>query len=211
MSEALPNWYRGIQIVLGIAAIILAFAVWIFYAFSVALMIVIFAFALMVIGLSGVASGTAGTTLPTWRRGLSIALGVISILLAILVIIFPSSGISFLIVLLAIGLFISGVIGISSGASNADLPSWHRALYIIIGAVIIIFSVIILLEPTLGTIWWIPIIPAIPFPIPVTSIPSWGLIYVNPSTGYLLLVLLLSVGLMIRGIQSIVSGARGTE
>jgi uncharacterized membrane protein HdeD (DUF308 family) len=174
-------------------------------------MVFLFAFALMVAGLSGIVSGAGSTSISSWRRDLSIVLGVLSILLAILVMIFPLTGISLLIILLAIGLLINGIIGIDSGAANSDLPGWHRAIYIILGVVIVIFSIIILLEPTLGTIYWIPIVPPLIIPLSGTSLPPWGLYFVTPSLGYFLLVFLLSIGLMIRGIHSIISGARGTE
>jgi uncharacterized membrane protein HdeD (DUF308 family) len=213
LSEKLPNWYRGIQIVLGIVAIVLAVLVLLLFEFAVAFMIFLFALGLMIVGFSGIISGASSTAIPSWRRSLSIVLGVLSIVVAILAIIFPLTGISILIILLAIGLLINGIIGIDSGATNSDLPGWHRAIYVILGVVLVVFSIIILLEPTLGTIYWLPIIPPVPFLIPLsgTFLPPWGLIFLTPSLGYFLLVFLFSIGLMIRGIHSIVSGARGTE
>lgn len=206
MSEILPGWYRALQIILGVIAIVLAVAVWIYYSFAVAFMIFLFSFALMFIGLAGIIVGAGGKTLPSWRRGLDLVLGLLSILIAILVIIFPLTGISILIILLGIGLLINGVLGITSGVSNTNLPDWHRALYIIFGAVLVIFSVLILINPTLGTIMWNGILP-----LTGNYIPPFGFYYVMPSPGYLLLVLLLSIGLIIRGIQAIISGTRGTE
>ncbi|MEM2144632.1 MAG: hypothetical protein QW279_04675, partial [Candidatus Jordarchaeaceae archaeon] len=101
---------------------------------------------------------------------------------------------------------IIGVSGIISGASNTELPDWHRAIYITIGALLIILAIIILMNPTLGTIIWNGILP-----IPGNYIPPFGFYYIIPSAGYLLLVFLLSVGLAIRGIQSIIAGIRRTE
>jgi uncharacterized membrane protein HdeD (DUF308 family) len=201
-----PSLYRALQILLGVSAIILAVAVWVYYSFAVALMIFLFAFALMFVGISVFIIGAMGKILPSWRKSLDIALGALSILIAILVIIFPLTGISILIILLGIGLFIIGVSGITTGISNQDLPDWHRTLYIIFGAVIIILSIFILINPTLGTIMWNGILP-----ISGNFIPPIGFYYVIPSPGYLLLVFLLSIGLTIRGIQAIIAGARGTE
>lgn len=207
MSEMFPGIYRVLQILLGVIAIISAVAVWIYYSFAEALMIFLFAFALMLIGVSMIIVVVAGgKTIPSWRKILDIALGALSILITILVIISPLTGISMLIILLGIGLFICGVSGITTGVSNLDLPDWHRALYIIFGSVVIVLSIFILINPTIGTIMWYGILP-----ISGSYIPPFGFYYVIPSPGYLLLVFLLSIGLIIRGIQSIIAGARGTE
>ena len=206
LSEKFPSLYRALQILLGVIAIVLAVAVWVYYSFAVAFMIFLFAFALVFIGMSVFIIGAGGKTLPSWRRSLDVALGSLSILIAILVIIFPITGISMLIILLGIGLLICGVSGITTGVSNLDLPEWHRATYIFFGAVLAILSIFILMNPTLGTILWNGILP-----ISGSYIPPIGFYYVIPSPGYLLLVFLLSIGLTIRGIQTIIAGTRGTE
>jgi uncharacterized membrane protein HdeD (DUF308 family) len=203
-------WYRILQIFLGIVSIILAVAVWAYFSVSVIFVIFLFTFALITTGLSGIVSGASGRTLIPMRRILEFVLGVILIVVAILVVLFPSLGISFLIVLLGIGLLLNGIIDIVSGAANASLQSWQRYLYIIFGVVLLIFSIVILINPTLGTILWITVVDGILL-VPGTFLPSFGFYYIIPSFGYLLLVALLSVGLIIRGIHAIISGSVGTE
>ncbi|MEM3586969.1 MAG: DUF308 domain-containing protein [Candidatus Jordarchaeaceae archaeon] len=206
MGNFSPELYSALQITLGSIAVILAVAVWIYYTFAIALMIFLFAFALIFIGVSVILAGVGGETLPPWRRSLEIVFGSLSIVIAILTIAFPLTGISLLITLLGIGLIIIGVSGIVSGISNTELPEWHRALYITIGVLLFILSIIVLMNPTLGTIIWNGILP-----IPGNYIPPLGFYYVIPSLGYLLLVFLLSMGLAIRGIQSIIAGIKRTE
>lgn len=204
-----PGWYRGLQIILGIIAIILAIAVWMYISFAVLFMVFLFGFSLMFIGFAGIASGFAVGEISGWRRALGVILGIISVFISFMVIFYPSMGISVLILLLGIGLLISGVLGIVQGATDSVLPGWQRALYIIFGILIFILSFYVIANPTLGTILYIPILPVI-WILPGVFLPTFGIYYVIPSIGYLLLVVFLSLGLIIRGIQAIISGARGT-
>lgn len=207
MSET-PTWFRALQVTLGVLAIILAVAVWLFYTVAIFIMILLFAVSLMIIGFSGIFEGL-DKTLPGWRRGLWLTLGLLSIVIAFMVIAFPLSGISLLIILLGIGLLFNGFTGIIQGAADSELDSWYRALLVILGVLIIIVSFFVLLNPTLGTIlwYWPPYI----LPLPGTSIPPLGFYSILPSIGYVLLVFFLSLGFVVRGIQAILSGLRGKQ
>ena len=207
MSET-PTWFRALQVTLGVLAIILAVAVWLFYTVAIFTMIFLFAVSLMVIGFSGIFEGF-DKTLPGWRRGLWLTLGLLSIVIAFMVIVFPLVGISLLIILLGIGLLFNGFTGIIQGASDSELDSWYRALLVILGVLVIIVSFFVLLNPTLGIVlwYWPPYI----LPLPGTSIPPLGFYSILPSIGYVLLVFFLSLGFVVRGIQAILSGIRGKQ
>ncbi len=206
MSE-IPTWYRATQIILGSLAITLAILVWLYYTVAIFTMILLFAASLMVIGFLVLISGFGDQTLPGWRRALWLILGLLSVLIAFAVIVFPSIGISVLIILLGIGLLFNGFTGIIRGASDTEPPGWYRALLIVLGLLIVIASFFVLMNPTLGTILWYW--PPFVLILPGTSIPAFGFYSIVPSFGYLLLVLFLSLGFIIRGIQAILSGARG--
>ncbi|MHA1210094.1 MAG: hypothetical protein ACTSRF_12855 [Candidatus Freyarchaeota archaeon] len=83
-------------------------------------MILLFAVSLLVIGFSGIIDGYGNTTLPLWRRALWLVLGLLSVVIAFAVIVFPATGISILILLLGIGLLINGLMGIISGDLDSE-------------------------------------------------------------------------------------------
>lgn len=207
MSEA-PTWYRGLQVTFGLIAIVLAVAVWLYYTVAIFIMILLFAVSLLVIGFSGIIDGYGNTTLPLWRRALWLVLGLLSVVIAFAVIVFPATGISILILLLGIGLLINGLMGIISGALDSETPGGFRALLVIFGLIVFILSFYVIANPTLGTILWYW--PPYVLILPGTSIPSFGFYQILPSFGYLLLVLFLSLGFIVRGIQAIIAGVKGT-
>lgn len=207
MSEK-PTWFRALQVTLGLLAIILAIAVWLFYTVAIFTMILLFAVSLMFIGFTGIFEGL-GETHPEWRRAVWLILGILTVVIAFVVIVFPLFGITLLIILLGLGLLFNGFMGIINGASYSELAGWYRALLIILGILIIILSFFVLLNPTLGTIlwYWPPYILA----LPGTYIPPLGFYSIIPSIGYVLLVFFLSLGFIIRGIQAILSGVKGKQ
>ncbi len=206
MSQA-PSWYRALLAILGLMAITFAVAVWLFYTVAIFTMILLFAFSLLIVGLVGVSVGLEDKELPSEWRVLWLVLGITSLVIAVIVIVFPLIGISILIILLGVGLLFNGFNGIIQGAFDSDLDTGYRALLLFFGILIVTASFFILLNPTLGTIlWYWP-----PFLLVLngTYIPPIGFYFIIPSAGYLLLVFSLSLGFIIRGIQAILLGIKG--
>jgi len=59
-SLTLPNWYRGLAIVVGLISIVLAFIVLLDPVLAVATLILILAFALLIIGVDRLIAGVTG-------------------------------------------------------------------------------------------------------------------------------------------------------
>lgn len=187
MAEV-PTWFRALTIIFGLIMITLSIGLWFWYGVATALIVILLAIGLSVIGVDFLIR--AGLKdLPAWRRAVSVVLGIIIIIAAIWALIQPSFGVTLAIVLLGIGLLISGLTGLISGLAGADMPGWQRAISIIFGILIIILAIVVLINPTPGYTIYIGFIP-----------------YFVQSAGYFLLILLLSLSLLIRGIQSVYNG-----
>ncbi|HTZ61414.1 MAG TPA: hypothetical protein VMC82_02055 [Thermoplasmata archaeon] len=68
-SLTLPNWYRGLAIVVGLVSIILAFVVLLDPVLAVATLILLLAFALLIIGIDRLIAGVTGHPFGTFMSG----------------------------------------------------------------------------------------------------------------------------------------------
>src|SRR5271157_4766235 len=84
---------------------------------------------------------------PGLLRALEIATGILSIVLGVLVLIFPSWGISTLVILLSFGIFFSAIRSISL-AGYSDLSKGLRAISAIAGIISLIFAALVLIFPS---------------------------------------------------------------
>jgi uncharacterized membrane protein HdeD (DUF308 family) len=109
---------RIISLTIGIVLIGVALIVWNYPLFGVDLLIYLLAFGLILQGIGRIAVGGGDTYLKGWFRGLLMTLGVISILLAGLVLLAPNLGQIMLVFLLAWGFLISGIGRIATGFSG---------------------------------------------------------------------------------------------
>lgn len=83
---------------------------------------------------------------PSWLRALEIAVGLLSIAIGVLVLIFPSWGISTLVILLSFGIFFSAIRSISL-VGNSGLSKGLRAISVIAGIISLIFAALVLIFP----------------------------------------------------------------
>ena len=83
---------------------------------------------------------------PGWLRVLEIATGLLSMALGVLVLIFPSWGISTLVILLSFGIFFSAIRSISL-VGYSDLSKGLRAISVIAGIISLIFAALVLVFP----------------------------------------------------------------
>jgi len=83
---------------------------------------------------------------PGWLRALEIATGLLSVVLGVLVLIFPSWGISTLVILLSFGIFFSAIRSLSL-VGYSDLSKGLRAISVIAGIISLIFAALVLIFP----------------------------------------------------------------
>jgi uncharacterized membrane protein HdeD (DUF308 family) len=115
MGKFLPNWLRAANIVLGVLAFILSGVVINEPGFAVRTLVLILYVVLFVRGVAGISLGAAGKQFSAMLRGLSVAVGVLSIILAIVFLALPALGVDVLIILLSLGLLITGLESIAAG------------------------------------------------------------------------------------------------
>ena len=116
MGKFLPSWLRAANIVLGVLAFILSVVVINEPGFAVRTLVLLLYVVLFVRGVAGISLGAAGKQFSAMLRGLSIGVGVLSIILAIVFLAVPALGVDVLIILLSLGLLITGLESIAAGA-----------------------------------------------------------------------------------------------
>ncbi len=116
MGKFLPSWLRAANIVLGVLAFILSVVVINEPGFAVRTLVLLLYVVLFVRGVAGISLGAAGKQFSAMLRGLSVGVGVLSIILAIVFLAVPALGVDVLIILLSLGLLITGLESIAAGA-----------------------------------------------------------------------------------------------
>ncbi len=111
---------RVLTVILGIIVIALGVAAIVYTNFGSDLLLIIFAVGLLLnsIGRIAFAGYAAGAGLPSWLRGSSMILGIIALIIAILVIVFPSLGFGLLVLLVALALLLLGIELVVAGAAS---------------------------------------------------------------------------------------------
>jgi uncharacterized membrane protein HdeD (DUF308 family) len=113
-----PHRSRFAGIGLGIAVIVLAIISISFPLIASVIVISLLGIALLLSGISKIIHGINDKHNKNWKRGLSIAAGSFSIILAIMIFIFPVLGIAFAGLLIGIALLVTGLQMITNGVAS---------------------------------------------------------------------------------------------
>ena len=108
-EKRLSKGLRALNILAGIAGIILAMIAVAFPVIAAETLVLMIAFGLLFFGIVRMAIGFAVKILPTWIRTLVIVVGLLSVFFALIVIFFPVIGIASLIVLLSFTFLLLGI------------------------------------------------------------------------------------------------------
>ena len=114
-SEGMKNISRIANALVGILAIFLSSLVFIFPGLSILLLITFIAVSLILIGVARIIIGGSEDILSNWMRGLHIFVGILSIGLGVLAILFPGFGFLTAIFYISISLITNGFARILSG------------------------------------------------------------------------------------------------
>ena len=137
MAEV-PMWLRILDVILGIVAIILAFAVIIWPAFFVLYGIaVILGVVLIILGIAGIFKALFPKGITTNERALNAILGLIMLIFGALFIAAPTFFPMLLVFVMAGGVLIIGVFMLIQGALGKELKKLVRYLLIIFGFIAI--------------------------------------------------------------------------
>lgn len=174
--------------------------------------------------------------LPSWIRAAEVILGIVSLVAGIYVLAYPSVAIATLILLLAVGLIFLGWRDIVLGAMGKFLPSWLRAANIVLGISAFILSVVVIAQPGFAVLTLILILYVALFVRGVAAVAMGaagkqfstmlrglsagvGILSIIlaivflalPALAVATLVVLLSFGLLVTGLESIAVGAIGRK
>ncbi len=117
-AKHMSRGWRAISIGIGAVAIALSVVVFAFPLVAALTLVLLLSIALLFIGAGSIARGISEKRLAGWARGMHIAVGVITVGLSILVVMFPVYGLSVLYVFIAAALIINGASHIISGITG---------------------------------------------------------------------------------------------
>jgi len=149
-KNKIPNWLRALDVIAGTIAIVLSVIVIIFPLVAIETLILILVTSLLILGISRVIFYIAAEHLSKGLRALGILVGLLSIVLATLSIVYPGLGAVTLIYYLAFALMFNGIASISIFGITKILPYALRVVSGVIGLLTMFFAVLILVFPGLG-------------------------------------------------------------
>jgi uncharacterized membrane protein HdeD (DUF308 family) len=121
MGKFLPRWLRAADIVFGILAFVLSVIVIASPGVAVTTLVVLLYFALFVRGVAALSMAGGARMLSPRLRAASAAVGVLSIALALVFLVFPGLAIGTLVFLLSIGLLFVGIEAIAAGVIGREI------------------------------------------------------------------------------------------
>ena len=147
-----PGWMRGLEVVAGVMSIILAVFVLANLSVAVVTLLLFLSVGLVFLGIRQITIGVGARWQPGWLRALGVVAGVLSLMMAVLVIAFPGLGVSTLTLLFGFGLPLIGITEIAVGASLRFLPGWLRGVLVAVGVVDLILAPIAVLVPGVAVV-----------------------------------------------------------
>jgi uncharacterized membrane protein HdeD (DUF308 family) len=140
-------WHRVIEVIAGVLAVGIAGLALADPVLGAGLLVFLFAFALLWIGLWRITRGQVRTDRPGWHRTLDSVLGGLSIVLGFVVIALPGLGLLTLVFLLYIALILIGITWIGYATRGTHEPGWYRGLALALGIVSFFGALVALVEP----------------------------------------------------------------
>ncbi len=142
--------YRAIEIVLGLVALAVGVLALFFPTAVVVTLVVLFGIALLTIGVLRLATAASSDWLaPSTRKTNSIT-GVLAIIFGAIILFAPFFATEVLVILIGLGLLFYGVGRVVVGGVAGNLSGGLRALLILIGILVVVFSLIVIFFPLVG-------------------------------------------------------------
>jgi uncharacterized membrane protein HdeD (DUF308 family) len=144
------SWFRGFDIIVGLILIVSSIIMF-FSTGSLAVIIGILTFSVLLLGISKLISGSITTEMMSSYRWVNIVSGVILILLSLYIYFLPPVAASTTVVILMVGLLLYGVDSLVVGFVKG-LSGNIRLLLIVAGILSVIASLMGFIDPTLASI-----------------------------------------------------------
>lgn len=146
-----PGWMRAVQIGLGILVVVLASIALLFPAIAFVSVVYILAVVLFFTGIERIVIGLFSPAPGSSRWG-TVGLGILVLIVAIIVLIYPLGSSVFLLFVLAIALFVDGIARIVHSLGERSISKGSRAFGIIAGIFSIIIAILIMVSPLWGAV-----------------------------------------------------------
>ena len=141
-----------LTIVSGVSALIFGILILIWPKTTLLIVAVLFGLQLLISGIVRIVNGIIDKSIEGWQRGLSITFGVLIVLAGILCLRNPALSLLTIIVIVAIGWLVDGIMNIVLGAQN---PSGERLGRILMGVVFLLGAIALLVFPTTALITFV--------------------------------------------------------
>ncbi len=143
------GWLRALEIVTGLLTIVFGILVFVFPEWGITTLVFLVAVGLFFIGLRSIAV-IGVRELTKGIRVLNAITGILSLVLAVLVVVFPSYGLVTLLTFVSIGLAIHGFGRLFLAYALKDAVNWVRGLMVAVGVIDVILSIVVLFLPGLA-------------------------------------------------------------
>jgi len=141
-----PGWLRGLEIVTGLLTMVLGVLVLVFPDWGVSTLVVLLSFGLMFAGFRSI-SLVGYSDLSGVVRAVSAISGIITLVVALLVFVFPSFGALTLILFVSSGLLVYGVGRVFLAYKLTETVGWLRGMIAAVGVIDIILSIAVIVLP----------------------------------------------------------------
>ncbi len=145
-----PGWFRALDAVFGLIAIILSVVVLAYPELAILTLILILSVGLLVIGIARIFGGIFAKYLPDGLRIINVGVGALAVILAIVAILYPQLAAQMLIYLLSFALMLNGIARVVIAGFVKAFPGWFRGLLLLVGALTIVLSVVVVISPAFG-------------------------------------------------------------
>jgi len=144
-----PGWLRGLEVVTGLLAMVFGVLVFVFPGWGIGTLIVMLSIGLFFSGIRSI-SLIGYRSLSSSLRAMSAISGIISLILALLVALFPGYGELTLLILVSFGLIVYGFGRIFIASTLKTTAGWIRGMMVAVGVLDVILSVVVLVLPSLA-------------------------------------------------------------
>jgi len=144
------GWGRGVEVGLGIIAIILSILVFVHPGMTIVTIVYILVIILIIVGLEKIISGIFEGGRLRWG---TVGLGVLALIFGIILMAFPVSTAIFAIILAGVGLLFAGISHVISGIGEKQSPGWVKGAKVGVGALAIVLSFFVMSSPILGAVF----------------------------------------------------------
>ncbi len=144
-----PGWLRASEVVTGLLSVVFGVLVFIFPDWGVSTLVILLSLGLIFAGFRSI-SLVGLSSIPTGLRAVSVIAGILSLIFALMVLIFPGFAILTLLILVSAGLIIYGFGRIFVAYTLKTTAGWLRVIIAAVGVVDIILSVLVPVLPGLA-------------------------------------------------------------